>query len=611
MNSYIERVLHCTLDDGDYTPLLRFCIDATVNLMISFPDVNRGADGEFIPFDIRRINKSETVAEEKKFFGNRNTGIEVTLLSRTDNRSSSGDSGDSIMAEVYGLPDRSSVIVKSFREPGESGYNRTVELHLTAPQTKSAVLIELFKSAFKSGNPADEKIIELKKDISMKLRNGKLMEAADGAQYILLHRPEDHEAMVILGQAMVQEGDWRGGKKNLLRAIEILPENPDAWYNLGIAYMQGSDNSSALRCFGKTLEYDPEHHGAYYMTGVILEETGKSDEAVAAYRYAVKYSPGSHKAGMNSGMFFVPQAKGALERLGIPWRGDEELPDPEGVDINEDLVRAASAGDTRKIVKLLKEGAVPDYRSHQSSMHGRTPLITAALNGHTNAVKYLLEHGAGIDYQDLSGCTALASVIEWGGDRDIIRLLAENGADVNGKDPYGRPLILNERVLCDPVILIILADAGADINAAADTGANGVYYAAAAGNRESALFFIEHGADINCRSRSGATPLMAAAINGDRNMILFLIEKGCSPGIPDHEGRTPLMAAAEKADAETVAILIAAGADVNVRDNMGRSAMDIILESGRRDDMEAYRKCIDLLTDAGAELLHGKVSKEL
>ncbi len=606
MNSYIERVLHCTLDDGDYSPLLHFCINAAVNLLVSFPDISRDADGKFIPFEETRSDISETVTEYKKFFGNRSTGIEVTLLSGEGSNRCGADSGDSVTVETYGLPDRSNVLVKSLREVGESMHNRTVELHLTAPQIKAAALIELFKSALSPGIPGDEKIKAIKQDISMKLRTGNLSETVEGARYILLHCPEDQEALVILGQAMVQEGDWRGGKKNLLRAIEILPENPDAWYNLGIAYMQGSDNSSALRCFGKTLEYDPEHHGAYYMTGVILEETGKSDEAVAAYRYAVKYSPGSHKAGMNSGMFFVPQAKGALERLGIPWRGDEELPDPEGVDINEDLVRAASAGDTRKIVKLLKEGAVPDYRSHQSSMHGRTPLITAALNGHTNAVKYLLEHGAGIDYQDLSGCTALASVIEWGGDRDIIRLLAENGADVNGKDPYGRPLILNERVLCDPVILIILADAGADINAAADTGANGVYYAAAAGNRESALFFIEHGADINCRSRSGATPLMAAAINGDRNMILFLIEKGCSPGIPDHEGRTPLMAAAEKADVETVAILIAAGADVNARDNMGRSAMDIILESGRRDDMEAYRKCVDLLTDAGAELLHGK-----
>ncbi|GEM_PF-3598054 len=604
MNFYIERALHYTLDDGDYTPFLHFCIDAAVNLMISFPDISRDADGRFIPFDERRIDISGSVTQYKKLFGNRSAGIEVTLSCGEGKYSSDGDSGDSIMAEVYGLPDRSSVIVKSFREPGESAYNRTVELHLTAPQIKAAALIELFKSGFSSGVPDDEKIRAIKKDISMKLGSGNLRGAVDGAQYILLHRPEDHEALIIMGMAMVEEGDWRAGKKNLLRAIEILPENPEAWYNLGIAYMQGSDNSSALRCFEKTLEYDPQHHAAYYMTGVILEETGKSDEAVAAYRYAVKYSPGTHKARMNSSMFFIPQAKEALERLGSPWRGDEELQDPEGVDINEDLVNAASAGDVRKIVKLLKDGALPDYRSHEISMHGRTPLIAAALKGQLNAVKYLLEHGAGVDYPDANGCTALGSAIEWGGEHDVIRLLVENGADVNGNDPYGRPLILNERALRDPVILNILTDAGMELNAVDDAGANGIYSAAAAGNQKTVIFFIEHGADINCRSRSGSTPLMAAVHNGDHNMIRFLLAKGCSPHVPDHEGRTPLMAAAEKADSEAVVMLIAAGADVNTRDNMGRAALDIILDSGKRENMDDYRKCIDLLTDAGAELLH-------
>ena len=52
-------------------------------------------------------------------------------------------------------------------------------------------------------------------------------------------------------------------------------------------------------------------------------------------------------------------------------------------------------------------------------------------------------------------------------------------------------------------------------------------------------------------------------------------------------------------------LLIDAGADVNIRDGMGRSAIDILMESGDRGDMPAFRKCVSLLTDAGAELVHG------
>lgn len=606
MNSYIQRVLHYTLDDGDYTPLLQYCINAAVNLMISFPDISRGADGRFIPYDERKIDIQGTVMEEKKFFGNRNTGIEVTLGHGVLKESGTSGTADRITVETYGLPDRAGVQVRSFREPGESRHNRKIELNLTAPQMKSAALIEYFKTAFSTDVPDDEKIYSIKKDAFMELELGEWETAAEEAEYVLHHREDDPDALVVLGSAKIAEGDWRSGRKCLLKAVEILPENPDAWYNLGLAYMKGSDNGSAAHCFEKALEYDPQHHAAHYMKGVILEETGKTDEAVSAYRYAVKFSPGTHKARMNNHIFFTPLAKEALERLGSPWRGDEDIPDPEGVDINEDLVHAASAGDIKRIGSLLKKGAIPDYRSHDKSMHGRTPLIAAALKGDIHAVKYLLDHGAGIDFPDENGCAPLGSVIEWGTGIDMIRLLAENGADVNGRDPYRRPLILNERVLGNPAILDLFANAGADLNAVDEHGANGVYSASAAGNTVTAGFFIEHGADINCRSRSGSVPLMAAVISGKNEMLRFLLAKGGEPDAQDREGRSALMIAAEKADAEAVAILIASGADVNLRDNMGRSAIDIILESGKRDNMEAYRKCVDLLTDAGAVLLHRK-----
>lgn len=605
MNSYIERVLHYSLEDGDYSSLLQYCIDAAVNLLISFPDVPRDENGGFLPFE-ESDNSTETVRELKKYFGNRNTGIEVRLTRFEKTETTATGAADRVIVETYGLPDRSIILVDALRASGESKHSRIIELHLTAPQLKAAALIELFKERFDNSNPDQEKINSLKKDALLKLDLGEWISAAEISGYILKHRERDPDALIILGSAKVGQGDWRSGKKMLLRAVESTPEIPEAWYNLGLAYMEGSDSGSALHCFEKTLECDPRNHAAYYMKGVILEETGREDEAVTAYMYAAKYSPGTHKGRMKTGRFFTPQVSDALERLGHPWRGDEELPDPEGVDINEDLVSAASAGDLKSIGKLLKKGALPDYRSHQNSMHGRTPLIAAALNGNTGAVKYLLDHGAGVNATDEKGNTPLGSVIEWSGEADIVRLLVEHGANVNGKDPYGRSLVLNERTVADPVLLKILADAGADLNVSGDNGTGGLYSAVAAGNLESALFFIEHGADMNYRSRSGTTPVMAAIHKGGGEMLRLLLDKGSSPGIPDNEGRTPLMAASEKSDPEAVALLIAAGADVNARDSMGRSAMDIILDSGRRDDMEAFRKCVDLLTDAGAELLHGK-----
>jgi hypothetical protein len=68
MNTYIERVLHYTLDDGDYYPLLQFCINAAINLMISFPDIIRGPGGELIPFEERKTDVPGNLPADKKIF---------------------------------------------------------------------------------------------------------------------------------------------------------------------------------------------------------------------------------------------------------------------------------------------------------------------------------------------------------------------------------------------------------------------------------------------------------------------------------------------------------------------------------------------------------------
>jgi hypothetical protein len=52
------------------------------------------------------------------------------------------------------------VLVKSIREAGESRHSRHVELHLIAPQMKAAALIELFRTAFSTADPDDEKYVQ-------------------------------------------------------------------------------------------------------------------------------------------------------------------------------------------------------------------------------------------------------------------------------------------------------------------------------------------------------------------------------------------------------------------------------------------------------------------
>jgi ankyrin repeat protein len=66
-----------------------------------------------------------------------------------------------------------------------------------------------------------------------------------------------------------------------------------------------------------------------------------------------------------------------------------------------------------------------------------TPLIYAVLVRHVEFVRMLLERGAVIDAQSISGTAALSHAAARG-DIQAVRLLLEHGADINVCDDEGK-----------------------------------------------------------------------------------------------------------------------------------------------------------------------------
>ena len=92
----------------------------------------------------------------------------------------------------------------------------------------------------------------------------------------------------------------------------------------------------------------------------------------------------------------------------------------------------ATANDQTGMVKLLlAHGAEVDAYCDQAGLC-RTPLTAAALYGHTDVVRLLLDHAADPNKRGYRGQTALFC---W--KPDVVRLLLEHEADVNIKDEYG------------------------------------------------------------------------------------------------------------------------------------------------------------------------------
>src|SRR5688500_12809613 len=72
------------------------------------------------------------------------------------------------------------------------------------------------------------------------------------------------------------------------------------------------------------------------------------------------------------------------------------------------LLKAASAGDVGKVTRLLDRGVDVNYHSKDKQATGRTALIEAAIEGHLDVVRLLVERGALLNWQDRAvGFTAL------------------------------------------------------------------------------------------------------------------------------------------------------------------------------------------------------------
>ncbi|MES2820980.1 MAG: ankyrin repeat domain-containing protein [Pseudomonadota bacterium] len=96
------------------------------------------------------------------------------------------------------------------------------------------------------------------------------------------------------------------------------------------------------------------------------------------------------------------------------------------------LHKAAWSGDLDKVKHLVKTGFDVNW---QDSI-GETALFGAASWGHIEVVKYLLSVGARHDLHESHGFTPL----HWAarGNREMLQLLIEAGADPHAADQFGR-----------------------------------------------------------------------------------------------------------------------------------------------------------------------------
>jgi ankyrin repeat protein len=120
----------------------------------------------------------------------------------------------------------------------------------------------------------------------------------------------------------------------------------------------------------------------------------------------------------------------------------------------KELLKAAQAGKTAEVVRLVENGANVQVRDRE----GKTALAIAAYYNSWEMAAALLKHGADPNARGYDGWTPLMRAAK-NGNREVIRVLASHGANVNAVGLNGETAL---KLAADrPETAVLLRELGA------------------------------------------------------------------------------------------------------------------------------------------------------
>ena len=226
----------------------------------------------------------------------------------------------------------------------------------------------------------------------------------------------------------------------------------------------------------------------------------------------------------------------------------------------------SAVGANPRNLDALRALLTGDISPNLARDNGDFPLYIAAQNGRDDIVRLLTENGANINAaHPENGLTALGVALERGHER-VIEYLRERNADEGIYDAVIYNIIDRDWGLHR------LRDAlnrGADPNFADENGETALHLAAGRNRADYAndLIFIG-AANRDAQNRMGQTPLMALVAAGHENLdaLRLLVAAGAQAGIPQSDGVTPLYSAVLQGRKDMVEVITLDYAmDINAR----------------------------------------------
>jgi tetratricopeptide (TPR) repeat protein/serine/threonine protein kinase len=123
--------------------------------------------------------------------------------------------------------------------------------------------------------------------------------------------PEDFWLNEHLGQLLLDEEPqrWAEAARYLTAGVALRPDSAGALLNLGSAFADGGQWHEALACYHRALELDPKEAGVHTNLGRALMEKGQTDEAIAWLQRALELEPKLAEAHVNLGRALKRQGR--------------------------------------------------------------------------------------------------------------------------------------------------------------------------------------------------------------------------------------------------------------------------------------------------------------
>ena len=243
---------------------------------------------------------------------------------------------------------------------------------------------------------------------------------------------------------------------------------------------------------------------------------------------------------------------------------------------------AIVADDWDLVRELIEAGADISLGSQQNALE-----IAKLMNSETKLIEVFID-AKGVDAIVRDGRTVLIYAA-WNGSTEVVKLLIDNGADLNHKSNHGDTALMYAARDGHTDVVKFLIDNGVDLNHKNNGGVTALIYAARKEHTEVVKFLVDNGADMNIKTKYGWTALMYASRYGYTEVVKLFIDNGADMNIKDVDGWTALMYAAEKGCKEIVKLLIDNKADLNIKTKVGRTALDIAEQEGHQEIIDILR----------------------